>query len=376
MRFLVYMCLVGLIATFVAPAFGLSLKDNHQDPIPPAPYMGKILPCGSDELNGGVEVLEDEDDPMPELVAVEGGNGSNICFGKRLVPECYVIGVVKAATSSFTLEMSEHPGIVCPKNPFTGAKQKEGQFFMRDEDMTDFFPACEKTRRLVGMESAPRYMLDHCLPGRIARFYGELKSRLTFVVLLREPLLRLQSDFYYGQQFGWCDWQKDMNFSQFVSQLLGGGYKKYTCAENKTRCGDGCSDRLEASLYANQLLRWFETFHPSQFIVIPFKHYIHHGRNGSLQDSAPVLLSKKLGISRSFADTVHHDNTNKHPKLSKDLTPGQLVAVRRLITKLNGSAAAVAEVVAERAPGATLFGYEGPLPPSRQAVAAWLEQGW
>merc|ERR1712113_715227 len=63
----------------------------------------------------------------------------------------------------------------------------------------DCYTPCQDNSRQVAVDATPTYLASDAAPALIASWYGSLATNLRFVVVMREPLDRMQSAYYYNK---------------------------------------------------------------------------------------------------------------------------------------------------------------------------------
>lgn len=304
----------------------------------------------------------------------------NVCMYGRFVPEFILIGVVKAATTSFAANLRQSNGIIFPSRCPDGepglcehGTDKEGHFFdmyrgLGPYYMSESFPKCRHDVRMVATDESPRYMLDRNVPATIANWYGTLQLRLKFIILLRDPVARFQSDYYQAKKADWCVDYRYYSFKEIVKSILNSNtWNHYTGGFF------GCSDRLEASLYPDAVRRWFTVFPSKQFAIVPFLFLVDSGTHGRSNKSVVQSVWYSLGVEPGANVDIFHYNSYPHPTLETDLGVNVTKTFRDLLWKYYGPQH-LATVFVQH-PGARLFGYRGGLN-DVNAMTRWLENNW
>ena len=155
-----------------------------------------------------------------------------LCLDGRLAPEHFVIGAQKAGTTTFASALAAQPSIVLPEGASAGARKEPHVFdgpVLREEWLRRY-PACDRkagaadvaaavaaarangglatvelrpeaAARRVGLDATPVLYVD-AAPKIVAQ-YGALAPRLSFTVLLRDPVGRTASAFHNWVRAGW-----------------------------------------------------------------------------------------------------------------------------------------------------------------------------
>jgi len=201
------------------------------------------------------------------------------------------------------------------------------------------------------------------LPQIIDHFYDKLAGRLTFLVMLREPLARMQSAYYAAKV---CDFKcicmgcRSESFSEALADHL----RKAT--QQKV------SDWIWTSTYAAQIDSWLAVFQPSQLVVVPYLVYTTGDK-----DSVCRAVASRTGYQmdcNSRGDPAAHEWNNRHPGLNADVATQELLdawhsymgpEVDRLVKTLAHA----------HLGGATLVAYAG-APGSESDIRQWLVSNW
>ncbi|CAK0793890.1 unnamed protein product [Prorocentrum cordatum] len=208
------------------------------------------------------------------------------------------IGAPKASTTTFARSFRDSAGVYLARLPFkkkAGGLSKEVYFFdelAEDRALSlqkkgawlEFYPRCLE-ERAVSTDMTPSYLRNTWSAGKIAEYYGDLKSKPVFVVLLREPVGRAQSHFNQMEELGTGLLPKGLTFSGFVTRYLQNGYD----TEKKLMwCGQ----------YAKQLRVWFQRFHSSQFWICPMKYHVDPHRFGIVPDLTSTFVRWRIWAFR------------------------------------------------------------------------------
>jgi len=299
--------------------------------------------------------------PAHGLVVREVGRlsrASNICVHGRLAPELYLFGPGRSSTTLFGRNIGLSPGVVfgtcktgCPDTLMRGVK--EMNFYNKwDGNVTDLsdylahYPICQNKSRLVAMDLTPGF--DAAM--RVPQIYGEQKSAVKFVSLLRNPLKVLHSLFYH---FHLDEKQSFADYAQALVKTSEGGFF------------------WPNVLYAPTFRTFVTTFAPAQLFVCPYQYNLVEW-NGMAR--FPFFLWKELGVPPPAAGVHLYDEVGAglYPPLEKDLTSGLLESLQSYVDGITGSRI-VAELFASHMPH--LYGYQGARGDAR-AINAWLTDGW
>lgn len=325
----------------------------------------------------------------PQIAArlMDGTNGANnLCMRDHFVPEVMVIGGIKASTTSLCMMLRQSPALLWPESQAGKvnwtrhpAAWKEGHYFDKHifqggiSYMIADFPLCTTKTRQVAVDGSARYASDPYVPGIIANWYGTQKSKLKFVLIMREPLDRLHSHYYHSVRDNWCYLHKGTNFSNIINQLL--DYWPVADEPHPTlpprNQFPGCSDFLDGSLYSKQIHNYFQYFRPWQFIFVPFLYNVDPGNAGRSSEQFAEFLWKKLGVNGVPGQIIHSNNHNT-PTLEDDLTTSQIKSMREWFEKLTGPAVIANQVHSTEA---ILYQYTGDRDDTNQ-IAQWLRENW
>jgi len=314
-------------------------------------------------------------------------DSTNLCIDGRLAPEFFLIGAQKSATTTFcSEELNASSAIITAHmSKSDSASQNhsrldngssikelhifdtEGQFARGRTAWLSHYPKCSQDTRAVAVDCTPSYLRHEHIPSRIAAWYGKKAQDLTFMILLREPMKRMQSAFYYDKA-NFIDYEPYINlpptFQEYVSEVLSRAKRGDMLQQ------DSEFDRpLTGSLYTRQIETYFDVFSPSQFIFVPFLFEV--APTTGTQTVAQHVF-EKLGIDGPQVKMVA-ENQNPHPPLEKDLDAASHAGLTALLEKHAG-AMSIAKMLASRE-GARLHGYTGHSNDTA-AIHKWLSTNW
>jgi len=155
-------------------------------------------------------------------------------------PSFLGIGVPKAGSTWLYETLSPHPQIWLPPD------EREVHFFDRYCESRglawyeQFFPDEDSSYRAVG-EITPHYL--YCSPERIAAVESVVPSIQRFILLLRNPVDRLHSHYWFRRRVD----NMDVSFRHFVENHPHG---------------------VEWGRYGTYLERWLDRYDSSQFLVL------------------------------------------------------------------------------------------------------------
>lgn len=289
----------------------------------------------------------------------------NVCVDGSLAPELFVIGAQKASTTTLAALFRQSPNVL--------PSEKELHFF--DSNLTftkgggmqgylSHFPDCRQDVRAVAMDATPLYLFKSKFsPRAIKEAYGDKASRLKFLVILREPVERMQSAYYHGRRDGWAAWYRRVTFQQLANHVLSEAYE-----------GKDWARPFEESKYVPQLSAWFEHFDPSQFVIAPMLYNVKPKAEGVEQflheymwNELSVHPPEHQQVDRILDAKV---NAGDHPNLEDDLKPETLTELQKLMA---GYASPWQLAKLFYGSGAKLFGCDMC---NQDQVAAWLRDSW
>eukprot|EP00418_Pyrodinium_bahamense_P065597 CAMPEP_0179080550 /NCGR_PEP_ID=MMETSP0796-20121207/36209_1 /TAXON_ID=73915 /ORGANISM="Pyrodinium bahamense, Strain pbaha01" /LENGTH=353 /DNA_ID=CAMNT_0020777907 /DNA_START=93 /DNA_END=1154 /DNA_ORIENTATION=+ len=300
----------------------------------------------------------------------------NMCIDGRLLPELYVLGSPKCATTSLSTDL-RRAGVPSDVEP-----EKESNFFnCLAEEVDDRLqhisavnysnwlaehPTCRDSdpRRVLAdytpnnLRMVPEVPKDdfnmggNDLPRILHSTYGKKLERLTMVVMLREPLHRMQSAFYYnGGRPGYFEWS-------VVSSL------------DSTEEGRPVPLSFMDVFYARLLEGWLRYFQARQFYIIPFREYV--AREGG-KDAVFEDLSERISFPLVPPGTVTHALRNTHPTVEQDVSASVTARFNRFIDGQNARLVSLLANMSSQ--GAGLAGYHG-AKGSERSISEWLRNGW
>jgi len=298
----------------------------------------------------------------------------NLCMKGKLIPELYVLGAMKASTTSLAAQLDKSTTIHFPfKKAAKGARKgrngvrgiKELHFFDQPVTIDDrpswleHFNNCSrfnrKNLRAVTVDATPAYLRKQIAAKRIASFYGPMKSKVKFAVILREPLGRAQSAFHHLKQKQDAGIPQNMDFNTLVDMHL--------------KNGTDIHEIMWGSQYAQQLESYFQEFDSSQFFIAPFGFNIdphNHGITTPFVEELWNSVDANIGMYRRD----EHKNIHSHPPLEQDLEETTLTRARANYSSISKD---LAKLLATS--DAKLFGYTATIK-TEANIQNWLENGW
>jgi len=303
----------------------------------------------------------------------------NLCAGGKFLPELYVLGAQKSATTSLALDLVR-AGVES-----AAGDQKELRFFddglrqvrsmwLRQlpvcpaseirRVLADFSPRnLAHTQMPVGWKPSTEGQKQVDVPALLSSFYGPQASRrLNFVVMLREPLSRMRSAWHHSHQLGlkWDgaagpSFSKDLSFS--LQEALHGKYTNW----------------LWRSMYSRHIESFLDHFEPRQFVIVPFLQYMQINRQG-----VACSLSKRLRYPNICEQAVPHAeaphaNSRTYPALENDVPQQIRLEFEHFIAAENGRL--VQLLARTQRQGAELANYHDRMGDDH-AIKSWLEAAW
>lgn len=352
------------------------------------------------------KLLGDESFPFANLAFRNNGTDyqSNLCQQGKHLPEFFLLGCQKCGSTSFADDLIE----AGPKSVetlsapdyhrkcfylFREVHERGGDF--SKESFLRVLPSCGQFSGALGgfssdffhmTESSDLYMEEGSsahefgdlkvmvnwggeAPKLLSQWYGhsDIKKPL-FVSVLREPLERFQSMFYFVSQRSWGhSWlsttgiSPDHGFNHFTQMTLAQAQKtgKYNIA-------------LWPSLYGKHLSAWLQYVQPSQMMIIPMKVYT----SGNGWGKICARLSSHLDISLSCGSKAQHQTRtqSEHPPLDKDIAPDTLTKFYDFLHH-HDQEKLVDALWRIHEGGGTLFSFDGDHH-GEGGEYSWLRQNW
>jgi len=317
----------------------------------------------------------------------------NTCAGGKLLPEFYVLGAKNTATSSLAHDLMRRGVMPAPQGV-----GKEWEFFQANSKVSDegllfnlwfdALPQCPGGGRavmadfsVVNLYSVPMppdlsHSQEYGYPSRpnineqnfntpkyVKDFYSNLGAKQPkLMVMLREPLARLQSEYYHTLPLQNCVGCKAnssfVDSFAFNVQLL-------------QRSPPEVSDWFWKSYYARHIEAWLEQHDASRFIMVPYKEYV---------SIDPPAFSEQLLQWMDFGAAPWKEASHKNEHTIKPLLAEELLAGAASRTAFEAVMAPeedrlVGVLARAHRGGAVLPGYSGPEGDGVQ-IRAWLERGW
>lgn len=354
-------------------------------------------------------------------VASAKSGSLSLCLENKLAPEFFLLGAQKAGTTSFATEFSRGLNVVHPtalreekRLLGWGVFEKEltyfnhaGRYAKGREWWLSHYPTCPadgktgspnkassnnyggSTKKAVATDYTPGYLSAREAPIRIAETYGEeRKGRLTFLILLREPLSRMRSSYYHGVASGFVSraFGSFQNYAHLaVATYVSGQHRSFHDTEcqsypETSTTFESCSGLpLTLSLYAPQLENWLRVFPAKQFVVAPMHAYFERFLLDGEEDLAQAMAVRTGAVFAPGAIRAEKPRENTaaypYPPLEQDLDPTSLATLRGMLDQATGPAKLAAFLAPAAQQGLTLFNYRGDLA-DQAAIAAWIQKKW
>lgn len=171
------------------------------------------------------------------------------------LPNLFLLGAPKAATTSLAAALALHPAISIPT-------MKEPDFFSWDDEYRKGLPYLLRThyRDLetpVRLDASVTYLASENAAARIAEDLDASHHR--FLVVLRDPVDRTYSNYWECRSAGF----ERASFEEAISADA--------VRANTYWAGRYPQSHLAASRYGTHLQRWFDVFPPEAFLILRFE---------------------------------------------------------------------------------------------------------
>lgn len=321
----------------------------------------------------------------------------NLCFEGRLIPELFILGAQASFASQFLedLQLSRDlavnvegigtdsspvvleagnddeeqisrfwrwifrtVGVAVHGTPPSSASREQSTRDHASPPLTNYsvWSSCPSSTRMVATHCSHGFshgvtelrLMSHLIRGT------PLQTRMKFVVLLRDPVRRLQAAHADYHQRGECAGDLPSKFYDVAQNMLSfGAVCKCSCNEMLPRIGDG-----------RALHDYFALFDSTQFTVAPFAHVV---------DAAfPRFVWGFVGVSPGFANTSTELRYEQLDPLSTVLEDGVSAQLYKYFEDLDGSFTLPDVLVNVNA---ELYGYFGRAD-DKKAIAQWLSVGF
>lgn len=218
--------------------------------------------------------------------------------------------------------------------------------------VSGFFPSVDNPNPFQSVDTGKA-----CLNKILPQLYPGLTSRLTFVMMVREPLSRVLSAYYFRMELLLSGTVAEGQFQAYMDLAL-------------SAMGQGIYDSfIWPTMYARQLENYLETFEEEQFLVAPYLHYFNN--KCLLFQTLEARLGVTLECEETEAATEH--NTNEHPPLEEVLSNSSRNAFNSAMQPEVDRLVAVLANTSSR--GLLLAAYNGTLG-SEEEIRDYLVDGW
>lgn len=282
-------------------------------------------------------------------------DAENFCIDGKLAPTLYLLGAQKSATTSLAYDLMEagitsaagsskewhwieHPHPrgewlkILPDCPLDGSKKL----------LADFTPINLKLTKLPdgmrlyrGWPDTPNHMSRRLerfdqvqVPQMLQDFYDNTyKASVRFVVMLRDPLARMQSA-WYGLEHPPLN-KGRQSFSDDVRTAV-----DFFQRSN----GQQVLDWMWRSMYVTMISQYLSFFVPSQFIVIPMKLYVKHNKKVVNRILSKLSISQRAGAPEDWHAPENRStriNQGEHPSLDKDIDEEVRASFDSIMTEYN-----------------------------------------
>jgi len=352
------------------------------------------------------------------LENVTSAQAGNLCIEGKQVPELYLLGEPKAASTSVAQAFEDVGAVAAVQSDYAErpwwhqlppnrrlsprghlVADKERHFFddwlelYKPTDprlLPDFLsqlPACGEAREVLAdftaylsMTPPPPgalftgYNYGHLsgtdlpytdVPWMLRKIYGGSSPRLAFVEILREPLPRMQSQWYHAESVAFTAVCHDCKAPSFAAALA-------ATVSRFEQSPHQYDDWLWESMPSLNLPWWHSGFDARQF------HFYGTGAFGR-SGFGPLCESVRqdLGVEWECAGTrqaSQRNNTHSHPPLSEEPISAELRARFNRVFEAD-TRRLVEELANLQSQGAALVGFQGAAGSLRD-VDAWLRQSW
>lgn len=239
-----------------------------------------------------------------------------VCIYGRVAPTIFIVGAMECGTSALFRDIlrvipsavrgqaqAEHG-----EKPFYGKELNHFNMPSRYEKGMPFyvshFPRCPPDGgAMFAVDATPSYMRHPEVAQRLLTSYADHVAALRFVVMVRNPVERLQA-WFRGRI------PTAVGVSGWASALLD---RMNTCATRlhlnqsagqiwRSPCrtlGKNFSDALVVGVYSPQVAVWIRSFSPQQLSVVSFKGYLAK-RESVMDDLRRFILGKRQAQASSW----------------------------------------------------------------------------
>jgi len=217
-------------------------------------------------------------------------------------PQFIILGVQKGGTNSLYQYLCQHPQIVA-------ATQKEIHFFTLNYQQglewyeSQFSPEADG-KQLISGEGSPYYFFHPLVPQRIYEFFPKTR----FIVLLRNPVDRAISHYYWEVKLGYESLSLEDAIAQ-ETQRLQGEAEKMGSDPTYFSFNHQHYSYLSRGIYIDQLQRWMNFFPREQFLIL---------RSENLYSDSEKVVNQVfdfLGIPNYQLLSYDKYNVNSYPNI-------------------------------------------------------------
>lgn len=327
----------------------------------------------------------------------------NVCMKGKLVPSFYLLGAQKSATSSFASEIAKGENVVLPRIVSWTRRQKnlfakELHFFdapkrwQRGKQFwLNHWPKCPSTH-MVAADFTPSYLSTWEAPMRLKTTYGPQSWKLNFLIILREPLARMQSSYYHGMSSRWISDKYKSKYKTFQSYVEAAiwnfdhqQYRKFHDCSAKKDGSEFLGNTgipFSLSLYKEQIEHWTQHFKASQFMVAPMQTYTNprlrviDGKPGLVETVAKWrALNLEIPPKQANPRNPPRLNRHPHPEATQDLTRETYLRITQVLNQATGSQKLAELLSPLMKQGLVLYGHEG-YPGDTNQIARYIEDNW
>ena len=227
----------------------------------------------------------------PVSIATLPQKAPPVSHWNRLLPSLFIIGSVKAGTTSLWSHLVDATGGAILPGELTDkgdVSRKEKDFFgdpnmwRRGQHFYDrIWPRCP-LRTLppsITIDATPAYHVWHDAPKNVVTYFGVAPSRhLRFVWMMRDPVDKFWS--YFWELKSYEGVMSSMEFDAFLEPKLA-RVRECQSLDPSTPLWPpslpppfaNCAPHLDHGLYEPQMRRWLTYFEPSQFLLVSFAGY-------------------------------------------------------------------------------------------------------
>lgn len=267
-------------------------------------------------------------------------NRDHWCEKGRLLPSVHLLGAQKAGSTSLFKDLTRrfdmHEAAVLQVNK----QEKEADWmakevsFFADEPRFKkgrgfylrHYPKCKDVgKNARGIDASIAFDHDVDYVNRVADFYGDKAKDLKFIVIVRDPVRRMESEFHHGEVMVGNQYdtggltkkvQKESKFENYVRDQLKDGGEAVQWAKS-----DQSKDPpmyFKGSSYAWMMKNWLKRFDASQFTVVTLKEY------QAKTSTTLNLIGKRLGMPLTDSNELYehflaNENKNKHQPMARDV---------------------------------------------------------